>query len=62
VSGLKNAIRVGSGRTLIPAAKTRFATNEINPEAMTKPRIRLGIDVIFREKWKITEIESMRNA
>jgi len=60
VSGLKNAIRVGSGRIRIPAAKIRFAKNEIKPVAMANPRIRFGIDFLLREKRKINVIESMR--
>ena len=61
MSGLKKAMRVGKGRTRIPAAKTRFAKNEIKHVAIAKIKIRFGTDFLFREKWNISVIERIRN-
>lgn len=44
----------------MPAEKMRFARNEIKHVAITNPKIRLGIDFLFREKRKINVIERIR--
>jgi hypothetical protein len=53
-------MRVGRGRTRIPAANIKFAAKDMRPVITANSRIRFGIVFLFREKRMIAVTAMIR--